>query len=183
MPPLPRSLPRRVPAALLLLGACVPKPPPVTDPLPPPPSAGLVEVSGVAAKAAPRDTLLRTLATALVAPCYEGALTRDPHRYGEVVVRFTTVADGSVPEAEVFLSTLADDVAEACVVAAVRALAFPAVTADRLTVIYPFLFTSDATPPEVARALKVRYGLMPADPPGDPTNPKESTPPGVVYLW
>ena len=72
---------------------------------------------------------------------------------------------------------------EACVVEAVRVLVFPGVTTDRLTVVYPFLFTSDATPPEVARSLKVRYGLVPADPGGDPTNPKAETPEGVVYLW
>jgi hypothetical protein len=166
----------------LLLAACAPKPVPPA-PLPPPPSANLVEVAGVATRAAPRETLLRTLSAAVVAPCYELALARDPGAYGEVVVRFTTVADGWVSDATVFLSTLGDDAASGCVIAAVKALTFPGVTADQLTVLYPFLFTSDATPPEVARALKVRYGLLPPDPPGDPTNPKEPRPPGVVYLW
>lgn len=137
----------------------------------------------MAAKAAPEEQLRRTLATAVVGPCYEAALTRDPGLYGEVVVRFTALADGKVDDAGVHLSTLGDAVAEACVLDAVRRLSFPGVTTDRLTVVYPYLFASDATPPEVARALKVRYGLLAADPAGDPTNPKDETPAGMVYLW
>jgi hypothetical protein len=169
--------------ALLALVACAPKRPPEEVAPPPAPVAGLVEVSGMAAKADPRDALRRTLATAAVGPCYEGALLRDPRRYGEVVVRLTVLADGHVEEPSVHLSTLSDDLAEACVVEAVLGLSFPGVTADRLTVLYPFVFASDATPREVSRSLKVRYGLLPADPGGDPTNPKEATPEGVVYLW
>lgn len=166
---------------LPLLFACASKKAPETPP--PAPVAGLVEVSGVTARVPVREQLLRTLATATVAPCYEAALARDPRAYGEVVVEFTAGADGAVAEAGVHLSTLGDAAAETCVVDAVRALAFPGVTADRLTVVYPFVFASDATPPEVARALKVRYGLLPAEPEGDPTNPKAETPSGVVYLW
>ena len=168
---------------LLALAACAPKLPPEEVAPPPAPAAGLVEVSGMAAKADPREALRQVLATAAVTPCYEGALQRDARRYGEVVVRLSVLADGRVDEASVHLSTLSDDTAEACVVDAVRALSFPGVTATRLTALYPFVFTSDATPREVARALKVRYGLLPADPGGDPTNPKDATPEGVVYLW
>lgn len=163
--------------------ACAPKKPPVEVAPPPAPAAGLVEVTGMAVKADPKDLLRRTLATAVVGPCYEAALSRDPRRYGEVVVRFTALADGKVEDAGVHLSTLGDDAAEACVLDAVRALVFPGVTTDRLTVVYPFLFASDATPPEVARSLKVRYGLLASEPEGDPTNPKEATPAGMVYLW
>lgn len=173
--------------ALVLLAstsaACAPKKPPA-DALPPPaPSAGLVEVTGMAGKADPKELLRRTLATAAVGPCYEAALTRDPRRYGEVVVRFTALADGKVDDVGVHLSTLGDDAAEACVVETVRALSFPGVTTDRLTVVYPFLFASDATPPEIARSLKVRYGLLPSDPGGESMNPMDATPPGMVYLW
>jgi TonB family protein len=167
----------------LVLGACAPKKPPVEVAPPPAPAAGLVEVTGMAVKADPKDQLRRTLATAAVGPCYEAALTRDPRLYGEVVVRFTALADGKVEDAGVHLSTLGDDVADACVLDAVRALSFTGVTTDRLTVVYPFLFASDATPPEVARSLKVRYKLLPTDPGGDPTNPKDETPAGMVYLW
>ncbi|MDP2309309.1 MAG: AgmX/PglI C-terminal domain-containing protein [Pseudomonadota bacterium] len=168
---------------VLALVACAPKKPPADAAPPPAPTAGLVEVTGMAAKADPKELLRRTLATALVGPCYEAALGRDPRRYGEVVVRFTALADGKVEDAGVHLSTLGDDVAEACVLDAVRVLSFPGVTTDRVTVVYPFLFASDATPPEIARSLKVRYGLLPADPGGDGTNPKDETPPGMVYLW
>ncbi len=161
--------------------ACAPKQPPAAPA--PTPTAGLVEVKGVGARPPVRERLLRTLATAAVAPCYEASLTRDPRAYGEVVVAFTVGPDGRVTEAGVHLSTLGDAAAEACAVDAVRALAFPGVTSDQLVVVYPFVFTSDATPPEVARALKVRYGLLPDELEGDPADPKAEVPPGVVYLW
>ncbi|MDP2315906.1 MAG: AgmX/PglI C-terminal domain-containing protein [Pseudomonadota bacterium] len=187
---MPTSVPLRpvaAPTSLVLLCAalvaCAPKVPPVEVAPPPAPSAGLVEVTGMAAKAAPKELLRRVLATAAVGPCYEAALARDPRLYGEVVVRFTALADGRVEGVDVHLSTLGDAAAEACVLDAVRVLPFPGVTTDRLTVVYPFLFTSDATPPEVARALKVRYGLVPTDPGGDSTNPKDETPEGMIYLW
>lgn len=166
--------------ALLLVG-CASKSGAVSSASPP--SAGLVEVKGRGAPVPVREQLLRTLTGAPAAPCYEAALARDPYAYGEVVVAFTVDAAGQVVEAGVHLATLGDAAAEACVVAAVQALRFPAVTADRLAVLYPFVFTSDATPPVVARALKVKYGLAPAEPEGDPTDPKAETPPGVVYLW
>ncbi len=137
----------------------------------------------MAAKASFKQAILRVLATAPAAPCYEALLAQDPRAYGEVVVRFTVLADGSVPESEVLFATLSDAPAEACVAGVVKTLAFPGVTQAPISVVYPFLFTSDATPMEVARALKVRYGLLPPEPPGDPTNPREVTPPGVVYLW
>ncbi len=186
MPTLPLRRPAHpVATALLgvLLAACAPKKPPEELPPPPAPAAGLVEVTGMAAKASPKELLRRTLATAVVGPCYEAALVRDPRLYGEVVVRFTALADGRVEEASVHLSTLGDAAAEACVLDAVRALSFPGVTPDRLTAVYPFVFASDATPPEVARSLKVRYGLLPPDPESDLTDPKAQTPTGMVYLW
>ena len=161
---------------ILLLG-CAPKLPPA-----PPPSqgAGLVEVSGVAPKVPLRQQLLTALGGAGVAPCYEAALARDPQLWGEIVVRFV-VTTGAVTEAGVHLSTVADEQAEACVLDAVRALPFPGIASS--TVVYPFVFTSDATPPEVARALKVKYKLLPPEPEGDPGDPREESPPGVVYLW
>ena len=168
---------------LLLVASlgCAPKPVPVAPG--PAPTAGLVEVTGMAARVPARELLLRTLATAVVAPCYEASLARDAGAYGEVVVAFTALADGTVEAASVHLSTLGDAEAEACVVRAVGALAFPGVTAERLSVLYPFVFTSDNTPPEAARALKARYKLLPPETEGDPTDPKAETPSGMVYLW
>ena len=142
---------------------------------------GLVEVKGVAGKASLKQTLLQTLANAPVAACYEAALARDTGVYGEVVVRFTVTA-GVVTTAEPELATLGDPTAETCVIDAVRGLAFPGVGDPAITVVYPYLFTSDATPPEVARALKVRYKLLPAEPEEEP-DPKKESPPGLIYLW
>jgi hypothetical protein len=159
-----------------LLG-CAPKLPP--EPLPPK-NAGLVEITGVAPRVPLRQQLLTTLATATVTPCYEAALARDPQSWGEIVIRFVVTA-GAVTDASVHLSTLGDDLAEACVVDAVRALVFTGVAST--SVVYPFVFTSDATPPEVTRALKVKYKLLPPEPEGDPRDPRDESPPGVVYLW
>ena len=171
---------------LVLLSAllgCAPKKPAVAVPAAPAPSAGLVELRGVATKPPLRELLLRGLATADVTPCYAAALGRDPRAYGEIVVDFTVAASGAVEAASVHLSTLGDAEAEACVLRAVQALRFPGATSECLEVMYPFVFTSDATPPEVARALKVRYGLVPAEPDDDPTDPKAPRTPGVVYLF
>jgi hypothetical protein len=142
-----------------------------------------VEVSGVAPRIPVREQLLRTLATAAVAPCYEAALGRDPRLYGELVVELSIQADGRVVDASARLSTLGDAEAEACTLGAVRALSFPGVTQGTLTVVYPFVFTSDATPPEVARALKQRYGLLPPESDERMVDPRDDAPPGVVYLW
>lgn len=161
---------------LALLG-CVPKP---VEPAAAPSRVGLVEVKGVAGKAPLRESLLRALATAAVTPCYEAALARDPGLYGEVVVRFTVDA-GRVSEVGTLLTTLGDATAEACVVEAVRAVPFPGMGTPAITVVYPYLFTSDATPPVVARALKARYGLLPPDP--TEIDPKKPAPEGTIYLW
>lgn len=152
-------------------------------PIAPPPKAGLVEVARTSPAVPERQAVLRVLAGAQPVACYEAALARNPAAYGEVVVRFTIGAAGLVDDAAPQFSTLADDVAERCVADSVRRLQFPAPSRPGLTVVYPFLFTSDGTPPEVARALKVRYGLLSEDVDADLTDPKAEPPPGVVLVW
>lgn len=165
---------------LALLGACAPhaaRPPEAL------PRAGVVEVKRESPTVPERDAVLRVLALANPTACYEAALARDPAAYGEVVVRFRIGAAGLVEDSVPTFSTLGDDVAERCVADAVRRLQFPAPSHPGLTVVYPFLFTSDGTPPEVARALKLRYGLVTDDPEIDLTDPKAEPPPGVVLVW
>lgn len=167
-------------ALLALLGGCAKPAPPET---PAPASVGVVEVRGNAPAVPERDAILRVLAAAPPTACYEAALARNGRAHGEVVVRFRLDAAGAVAEASPTYSTLGDEVAAACVADAVRALRFPPPSRPDLVVVYPFLFTSDTTPPEVARALKLRYGLVTEEIPGDPTDPKTPIPPGLVVTW
>lgn len=163
---------------VLGLASCAPKAPPAPSL---PVRAGLVEVTGVRGRPPARQQLLLGLSTAAVTPCYEAALARDAGLYGEIVVRFSVDEHGAVPEALVHLSTLGDPAADVCVLDAVKALKFTDV--ESTSVLYPFVFTSDATPPVAARALKVKYGLLASEPEGDPSKPGEQSPPGVIYLW
>ena len=105
-----------------------------------------------------------------------------PTAHGEVVVRFTIGVAGIVEDSVASFGTLGDGDAEACVAQSVFAIHF-ASRPEALTVWYPFLLITDRTPPEVARAIKDRYGLLPekeAEAHGDPRTPP---PPGIVVVW
>ncbi len=158
---------------------CAPKPAP---PEPGPGLATLVELQSSAVAAVDRQAISTAVATAPVRPCFEGLLARAPTANGEVIVEFTVGTAGLVTDSVASFSTVGDDEAAACVADAVRRVQFPT-RAEPLSVRYPFLLVTDRTPPEVARALKARYGLLPAsdiDPSGDPRSP---VPPGVVVVW
>lgn len=166
-------------APLLLLAACAPKPPP---PAPPLGHGTVVQLESAGVAAAEKAAVLRALQGAEVRPCFEALLARTPEAYGEVVVRFTVGTGGGVTDAAAQFSTLADSEADGCVAAAVRATPFPNRDTP-ITVVYPFLLLTERTPPEVARALRDRYGLLPEhekDPSGDPRTP---IPPGIVVVW
>lgn len=160
---------------LFALGACRHEPPP------PLVRAGVVEVAR-GQGAGERDGILRVLNGAAPAPCYEAALGRDPRSFGELVVRFEIDAAGVPTSTRATFSTLEDADAERCVLDVVAGLRFPAPSRPGLSVAYPFLFTSDATPPEVTRALKLRYKLV-AEDMGPLDDPKAKAPPGVVLVW
>ena len=96
--------------------------------------------------------------------CYRPALERDPMRYGEVVVGVSISPTGEVTNTEVVFSTIADTEMVECVLTRTKDFEFPNHSREAIRASYPFLFTSDATPPEVVRALKVRHGLIPPDP-------------------
>ncbi|MEC7240500.1 MAG: AgmX/PglI C-terminal domain-containing protein [Myxococcota bacterium] len=96
--------------------------------------------------------------------CYRPALERDPMRYGELVVGVSISPAGEVTEAQVVFSTISDADMVECVLSTTKGFSFPTHSREVIRASYPFLFTSDATPPEVVRALKVRHGLIPPDP-------------------
>ncbi len=110
-----------------------------------------------------RDAILEVLqqTNAAALDCYVSALAAHPNIYGEHRVRIHVGSDGSVLSAQTIIGTLNHAGLEACVLELVEGLSFPKPTqADGLWVSYPFLFTSDATPPEVVRALRIRHGLL-----------------------
>ncbi len=122
------------------------------------------------------------LASAPVGPCFESALLENPSVHGEVVVDVRLRQDGSVADAGVFHATVPPAMA-ACVASRIATVVFPAPPRDGFSVRYPYLFTTNTTPPEAARALRVRHGLEPEIPEGDPHDPKAPRPEGVVTLW
>lgn len=115
-------------------------------------------------------------------PCYEAALGRDPRAAGEVVVRVVLGDAGGVAGVEGVLSTL-DEVAAACVADAAKGLRFSPSLRPGYAVVYPYVFVTGSTPPEVARALKLRYGLVEEDLDASLTDPKKRAPPGVVVTF
>lgn len=103
-----------------------------------------------------------------LADCYLPALERDPMLYGELVVGLTLNAAGEVSDPEFVFTTISDEPMRACVLEQVTQLTFPPLKRESVKASYPYLFTSDRTPPEVVRALKVRHGLIPPNPVGNP---------------
>ncbi len=145
-------------------------------------AATVVELAVPAGTVPLRDRMREALAAAPVAPCYAALLARDPAAYGEVVVEVVVGRDGVVTEGRVYFATLAEEAA-GCVVDVVRGVRLPPAPQDGFVVRYPYLFSSTATPPEIARAMRVRYGLEPAIPTGNPENPKAPRPAGVITTW
>jgi hypothetical protein len=99
-----------------------------------------------------------------------------------VVVRVILGDAGAVAAVEGVLSTL-DDAASACVGDAARGLQFSPTTRPGFAVVYPYVFVSGSTPPEVTRALKLRYGLAKEDLDANLADPKKPPPPGVVVTF
>ncbi len=164
---------------MIWLLACAPKEIP---PEPPKGVATVVEMQTSEVASADRQAITAAVATAPIRPCFESLLARAPGAHGEVVVEFTVGTAGLVTASVPAFATLGDDEAATCVADAVRRVQFPT-RADELSVRYPFVLITDRTPPEVSRALKSRYGLLPEnelDPSGDPRAP---IPPGVVVVW
>jgi len=115
--------------------------------------------------------------------CYEEALARSAWVYGEVVVRITVRADGTVEDAASVLDTVGDPALVSCVERTAQAASLPAPGAGGLVLRYPFLFTSDVTPPEVVRALRQQYGLLPEDDAPAIEAPQRAPAPGTVETW
>jgi hypothetical protein len=108
--------------------------------------------------------------------CYLPALARDPMVYGELVVGVTLSQSGEVSNPELVFATITDPTMRECVLEQVAQLAFPPLKRESVKASYPYLFTSDRTPPEVVRALKVRHGLIPPDPVTNPDQDPSAIP-------
>ncbi len=149
--------------SLLLLLAC-PKPAEV----PPPAASGSHVVastglqSGELMRLPERERFLAVLGAASpqAQVCYEAALQRDPLLYGDLSVWLVLTPEGGVDSAEVLMSTLGDAAFEGCVLEVIAGLQFPSPSRSGLTLRYPFVFTSELTPPEVTRALLIEHGLL-----------------------
>lgn len=167
-------------AALVFAVGCPEKVPPTT-PVPatgPAPTAGVVSVQvdpeAVARAGADRgpaseeERVLQVLdgARERAVSCYTKALQADPYLYGEVLVRLVLDADGGVVEASSRMDTVGDIELVRCVERLVQGQHYPAPGGEGLELRYPFLFSSDLTPPEVVRAMKAAHGLLVEEPVG-----------------
>ncbi len=181
----------------LVLGGCPPKaPPPEAAPVATGvPTAGVISVQvdpAVAAQAKTKgpsraeEAVLRALddAQPRAVSCYTAALQNDPNLYGDVVVRLVLDAEGRVTEASSVMDTVGDRELVSCVERLAHALSYPEPGGEGLSLRYPFLFTSNLTPPEVVRAMKVHHGLI-HDEPGtaDIEAPERQPLQGTVETW
>jgi hypothetical protein len=112
-----------------------------------------------------RDDILDVLKSSQPAAqaCYADGVDRNPSLHGDLVARIDIVSDGSVGAVVVTRTTLHDDGVGSCVVAALQSLSFPAPSKEALVVSYPYVFVSDLTPPEIVRALYIKYGFIDPD--------------------
>ena len=117
--------------------------------------------------------------------CYTRALQADPYLYGEVQMRLVLDAEGRVVEASSRMDTVGDLELVRCVERSVQGQHYPAPGGEGLTMRYPFLFTSDLTPPEVVRAMKANAGLLEEEPRGLDLETLEGGPTdhGTVETW
>ena len=117
--------------------------------------------------------------------CYQAALKRDPYVYGEVLVRLELGDDGALKAAEAVMDTVGDNELVSCVERLVASLRYPRPRSALEAIRYPFLFTSDLTPPEVVRAMKAADGLIEEEEQGtvDVDAPDGGPPVGTVETW
>ncbi len=189
-----------LPLAALLLAGCLEKVPPetpVSTSSGTPPAVGVVEVqvdpeavARAMAERGPSDIELAVLkvldaSIARATSCYTKALQADPYLYGEVIVRLVLDADGGIVEAASSMDTVGDAELVSCVERLVQAQRFPAPGGQGFTLRYPYLFTSDLTPPEVVRAMKVHHGLIEDELPGLDLETLDGADPstGTIDTW
>lgn len=132
-------------------------------------SAGHGRVSGVHAARPPQVRMGATYVTGRVPPesvqrivrfqagrfraCYERGLQKNPNLAGRVLTRFVIDRAGQVVEATDAGSDLPDPEVVACVVHGFRSLDFPEPEGGVITVLYPFVFSSDGTRPKAPATL------------------------------
>ena len=184
--------------ASLLCGACLERVPPAPAAAPAPapvPVAGIVRVQvdpAQRAQAQPKGPSAAELAVLAAldearpraTSCYQAALVRDPYVYGEVLVRIALDPAGRVEDASAVLDTVGDRELVACVERLTQALRYPAPAGSGLQLRYPFLFSSDLTPPEVVRAMMAQHGLLQEDAlEADMEAPERAPAPGTLETW
>ncbi len=157
--------------AAILLGCAKPAPPPAAAA-----SARASHISvdtsqmegldvGMLAGDTERAAIKRVIRAAepAVGVCYQRALRKEPYTWGTLELGLVVDERGGVEHVAVRLSTVPDRELEHCVVQVVEGLSFPKPSKEGLRVSYPFLFTTDLTPPEIVRALEITYGLRDPD--------------------
>jgi TonB family protein len=182
--------------ALLALVGCPPKVPPgVAPPVAAlPPAAGVVQVQvdptlarqNPARKPPAEVAALQVLdgARPRAASCYQAALARDVAIHGEVLVRVVIDPGGRVRSVEAVMDTVGDRELVSCVERLVEALRFPAPGQEGLNLRYPFLFSTDLTPPEVVRAMLAAHGLIEEEAQRvDVEDPERESSSGTVETW
>jgi hypothetical protein len=186
--------------AFLVFAVGCPEKVPPTAPVPaaaPAPTAGVVSVEvdpeAVARAGASREPVgveervLQVLdgARERAVSCYTQALQANPYLYGEVLVRLVLDADGGVIEASSRMDTVSDLELVHCVERLVQGQHYPAPGGEGLELRYPFLFSSDLTPPEVVRAMKAAHGLLDEEPEGLDLETLDGGPTGhgTVETW
>ena len=198
-PVMSRGLPLSVAFLFLGLAACLEKvpPAPAVSQSGPAPTAGVVTVqmdpealAKAMAEKGPSGAeigVLRVLhaANQRAASCYTAALAKDPYLYGEVLIRLTLDGQGGVVEAATRMDTVGDQELVSCVERLVQAQRYPAPGGEGLSLRYPFLFSSDLTPPEVVRAMKAGHGLLEEEPSGLDLDSLDGGPTGhgTVETW
>ncbi len=91
--------------------------------------------------------------------CYQAALQVDPDLYGELSLVFRIGRDGHVGAVKVDFSTLQSPALEPCVLDVFGRLVLPPPPRADMKVRYPFLFTSERTPPEIMATFTKHYHL------------------------
>ncbi|MFS8067768.1 MAG: AgmX/PglI C-terminal domain-containing protein, partial [Byssovorax sp.] len=112
--------------------------------------------------------------------CYMNGIARNAALAGRVALRFVIDRTGSVIDAAMDSSSLADAQANACLVREIRTLQFPAPDSGTITITYPLVFTnsdSAAEPPPSAPAPPPPPPLPPPPPPPreEPAHPEVYT--------
>jgi Ca-activated chloride channel family protein len=106
--------------------------------------------------------------------CYERGLMKNPQLAGRVLTRFVIDLAGQVASASDAGSDLPDPEVVACVVRGLYSLDFPEPEGGIITVVYPFMFSSDGTRPSAPVTLWPDFPRVPRAPRPRPEDDERS---------